>query len=69
MMLSVDSKVVGQKRKLKRLSPEIVVGKADTLDGVESNINIIAKQEYINFPGVGDLGMLHIVMIYQLGRP
>lgn len=68
-MLSVDSKIVGQKRKLKGLSPEIVVGKADTLDGVESNINIFAMREYINLPGVGDLGMLYIVMMHQLGRP
>ena len=68
-MLSVDSKVVGRKRKLKGLSPEIPFGKVDTFTRVENNTNIFVMREYISFPGVGDLGMLHIVMMRQRGRP
>lgn len=69
MLLSVDSKVAGRKRKLKGLSLEILIGKVDTVVRVENNINTFDKREYIDFPGVGDLGMLHIVMIRQRGRP
>lgn len=71
MMLSVDSKVAGRKHctKLKGLSLEITIGKVDTLTRVENKINIHARREYIGFPGVGDLGMLHSVMMRQRGRP
>jgi len=55
--------------KAKGWSPEIPVGKVDTVNRVENNINIFDKREYIGFPGVSDLGMLHIDMIRQLGRP
>lgn len=68
-MLSVDSEVVGRKQKLKGLSPEIPIGKVNTVNRVENNINISVKRGYIDFPGVGDLGMLHIVMMRQRGRP
>jgi hypothetical protein len=63
MMLSVDSKVVGGKRELKGLSPEIPIGKVNTVTWVENNTDIFVRREYIGFPGVGDHRMLHIVMI------
>lgn len=69
MMLSVDSKAVGRKRKLKGMSHEILKGKVDALNRAENNISIIDKREYANFPGVRDLGMLHMVMVRQRGRP
>jgi hypothetical protein len=43
MWLSVDSKLVGRKRKLKELSLEIPIKRADTLHRVESNTDIFAK--------------------------
>ena len=69
MWLSVDSEVAGHKRKLKGLSPEITIERADIVDGIESNINIFDMREYIDLSGVVDHGMLYIVMMYQLGRP
>jgi hypothetical protein len=69
MPLSVDSKVVGRKRKMKGLSLEIPIGKVDTVNRVENNINMFVKREHIGFPGVRDLGMLHSVMVRQRGRP
>jgi len=69
MRLSVDSKIVGHKRKLKELSLEIPIKRADTLLRVESNTDIIDMREYIGLFGVIDHGMLYIVMMYQLGRP
>ena len=45
------------------MSLEIPIGRADTVDRVESNICIIVKQEYTDFPGVVDLRMLYIDMI------
>lgn len=63
MMLSVDSELVGRKHKLKGLSLEIPIGKVDTMIRVENNTLFIAKQEEESFPGVGDLGMLDIVMM------
>jgi hypothetical protein len=68
MPLSVDSKVVGRKRKMKGLSFEIPIGKVDAVNRVENNINMCAKREYNSFPGVSDLGMLHIVMVRQRGE-
>ena len=50
------------KRKLKGLSPEIPIGKVDTLTVVENKTNVFAKREYIGFPGVDDHRMLHIDM-------
>jgi hypothetical protein len=69
MRLSVDSKIVGRKRKLKELSLEIPIKRADALERAESNTDIFAKREYISLFGVIDHGMLYIVMMYQLGRP
>ena len=63
MRLSVDSKIVGRKRKLKELSHEIPIKRADTVLRVESNINIFVKREYVGFPGVDDHRMLYIDMI------
>jgi hypothetical protein len=54
---------------LKGLSLEIPIGKVNTLNRVENKTNVFDMREYIGFPGVSDLGMLHIVMIRQLGRP
>lgn len=48
---------------MKGLSLDIRIGKVDTVDKVENNINIFAKQEYIDFPGVDDHRMLYIDMI------
>lgn len=62
-MLSVDSELAGRKRKLKGLSLESPIGKADTVNRVESNTLFIAKQEEESFPGVSDLGMLDTVMM------
>ena len=68
MWLSVDSKIVGHKRKLKELSLEIPIKRADTLLRVESNTGIFAKREYISLFGVIDHGMLYIVMMYHINR-
>jgi len=69
MMLSVDSKLVGRKHKLKGISLEILIGKVHTVNRVENNTLIFAKREYWGFPGVKDLGMLNSVMVRQRGRP
>jgi hypothetical protein len=69
MWLSVDSKIAGRKRKLKELSHENPIKRADTVHRVESNTDIFAKREYTGLFGVIDHGMLYIVMMYQLGRP
>jgi len=46
------------------LSPEIPIGKADAVVRAESNIRVIEIwQDCPNFPGVGDLGTLDIVMM------
>ena len=48
---------------MKGLSHEIPIGRADTVDRVESNICIIIKLEYTGLLGVVDLRMLYIDMI------
>lgn len=48
---------------MKGLILEIPIRKADTVDGVESNIRIFDKREDTDFPGVVDLRMLYIDMI------
>lgn len=69
MLLSVDSKLVGRKRKLKGLSLGIPIGKVDTLNRVENNTTLVVMREYSSFPGVSDHGMLDTVMMRQRGRP
>ncbi|TJX58446.1 hypothetical protein E8P77_22070 [Soehngenia saccharolytica] len=48
---------------MKGLSLDIRIGKVNTVDRVENNINIFVKREYIDFPGVVDHRMLYIDMI------
>ena len=48
---------------MKGLSHEIPIGRADTVDRVESSICIIIKLEYTGLLGVVDLRMLYIDMI------
>jgi hypothetical protein len=69
MRLSVDSKIAGRKRKLKGMSHEIPIKRADAVLRAESNIDIFAMREYIGLFGVKDHGMLYTVMMHQLGRP
>ncbi len=66
MRLSVDSKIVGRKRKLKGLSLEIPIKRADALCRAESNTDIFAKREYTSFFGVIDHGMLYAIHSYDV---
>lgn len=45
---------------MKGSSPEILIGKVNTVDRVENNIGTFDKREFTGFPGVVDHRMLYI---------